>query len=229
MKRIFLAVIVLLIISCKSEEPNFTVTGKVVGLKKGTLYLERLKDTLLIPIDSMLVNGEPEFVLQGKVEEPEVLHISLKTTNKEPDRISFFATEGTTKITTSLKRFSYDANIEGSAQQKLLDNFNETVNKFNDQSLELVKAQFDYRNDSLKLDSINRLADNILKRKYLYAINFALTNKSSEVAPYIALSAVYDANIRYLDTIFNSLPENIAKSKYGKELEVYIQERKSQE
>ena len=45
-----------------------------------------------------------------------------------------------------------------------------------------------------------------------------MNNKDSEVAPYIALSEVFDANIKYLDTLYNVLPKDIALSKYGKEL-----------
>ena len=72
-------------------------------------------------------------------------------------------------------------------------------------------------------------ADNLLKRKYLYAINFAINNKDNEVAPYIALAEIYDANIKYLDTIYNSLTPDIAKSKYGIELEAFIKQRKEEE
>jgi len=72
-------------------------------------------------------------------------------------------------------------------------------------------------------------SDNLIKRKYLFAINFALTNKDKEIAPYIALSEVYDANIKYLDTINNALTPKVAKSKYGKMLSEYIAKRKKAE
>lgn len=217
-----------MIVSCEKEAPNLTVTGKVNGLKKGTLYLERLQDTTLIKLDSMLVNGEPEFVLQANLEEPELLYLTLNTTNAENElpRIPFFAAKGTTRITTSLKRFYHDAKIEGSKQQELFSEYNSMLKQFANKSLDNIKSEFDFRNDSLKLDSIRNASESLLKRKYLYSVNFAMQNKTSQVAPYIALSELYDANVTYLDTLYKVLPDSIANSKYGLKLSELIKERK---
>ena len=65
------------------------------------------------------------------------------------------------------------------------------------------------------------------KRSYLYSINFAINNKDSEVAPFVAVSEIYDANVKYLDTINKVLPPKIANSKYGIILEAYIKTIKS--
>lgn len=227
MKRILYPLFCLLILSCGSEKQNLTVTGKVAGLKKGTLYLERIQDTTLVVIDSMVVNGEPEFILHAKIEQPEVLYLSLNSNSEESPRISFFASEGNMTINTTLKRFFHDAKIEGSEQQSLLNTYYTNKKKYSDKNLELIKAEFEAQNDSVKLDSIQNVSDRLLKSRYLYAINYAMNNKESEVAPYIGLSEVYDANIKYLDTLFNVLPKNIASSKYGKQLSEFIAERKA--
>ena len=76
-------------------------------------------------------------------------------------------------------------------------------------------------------DSIQTKMYKIVQRSYLYSINFALNNKDSEVAPFIAVSEVYDANVKYLDTINNVLPPKIANSKYGLILKDYIKTVKS--
>ena len=47
------------------------------------------------------------------------------------------------------------------------------------------------------------------------------------MAPYLAVAEVYDANVKYLDTINSVLPENIANSKYGIILKDYIKKIKS--
>ncbi|MBT8266729.1 MAG: DUF4369 domain-containing protein [Bacteroidia bacterium] len=228
MKRIFVFFLVILIASCGKEKPNLIVTGQVKGLKKGTLYLDRVQDTTVVAIDSMEINGDPIFELVTFLSEPEVLYLRLQTANSDPLRIRFFADKGTTTINTTLKRFVYDAKIEGSELQKKLEEFNSMLSQFNSKNLELIKEQFEAGEDSTKLNTVLSESDNLLKRKYLYAINYALTNKESEVAPYIALSEVYDANLKYLDTIYNVLPEHIAKSKYGKELARYIAEKKQE-
>ena len=68
-----------------------------------------------------------------------------------------------------------------------------------------------------------------LKRQYLYSINYAINNKDNEVAPYIALSDVYDVNSTFLDTIYKSLTPRIATSKYGVILKDYLGKIKSED
>ena len=105
------------------------------------------------------------------------------------------------------------------------------ISKINNRNLDLIKEQFDARiaGDTVKLDSITKISDNFLKRKYLYTVNFALNNKDSEVAPYLALTEIYNAHIKLLDTINNSLTPKIKGSKYGKELESFIENIKKNE
>jgi hypothetical protein len=49
------------------------------------------------------------------------------------------------------------------------------------------------------------------------------------VSPYIALSEIYDAQIKYLDTIHHSMSPKVAQSKYGKLLTEFIEKRKKEE
>jgi hypothetical protein len=63
----------------------------------------------------------------------------------------------------------------------------------------------------------------------LHAANFAINNKEYEVAPYIALSEIYDINLKYLDTIQKSMSPKVAKSLYGKKLTEYIASIKKQQ
>jgi hypothetical protein len=78
-----------------------------------------------------------------------------------------------------------------------------------------------------KIDSIIIRQDSNIKRKYLFATNFALNNRKFEVAPFIALSEIYDINIKYLDTIQNQcLPSS--QFIIWKKLTQYIASIKSQ-
>lgn len=222
MKRVIYFLIGILFIGCSSEDPNVVITGEVKGLKKGTLYLERAVDTSIVILDSMLVNGEPEFVLKTNLKEPEVLFIRLDIGNEEEQRLRFFADSGTTFVNTTLKRFIFDAKIEGSEQQKLLNDFDEMMQRFSLENLDLIKAQLESGADQERIDSLQGILDNLQRRKYLFAVNYALQNKDKQLAPYIALSEIYDANPKLLDTIYQALDKNIMDSKYGKELKKFI-------
>jgi succinate dehydrogenase flavin-adding protein (antitoxin of CptAB toxin-antitoxin module) len=231
MKSALFILLLLFVFSCGKKEPDLIVTGNIKGLKKGTIYLQKLKDTATVTLDSLVINGEVTFELQSTLEEPEVLFLTLDNNSLNENRISFFASKGITEINTTLKRFAYDAKIKGSIQQEKFEEYRSIISKFNNQRLDLFKEQFEAQkseDDSL-IDVVNANTDNLIKRKYLYTVNFALNNKNSEVAPYVALAEIFDANIKFLDTIYNSLEKDIANSKYGKELGAFIKERKLNE
>jgi hypothetical protein len=105
------------------------------------------------------------------------------------------------------------------------------ITQFNNQNLDVINAQLEAQvsGDTAEVNTKTEEANNLLKRKYLYAVNFAINNKESEVSPYIALSEIYDANTTYLDTIYKALPKHIANSKYGIELETYLKQRKEED
>ena len=229
MKKLIILTLVLIFASCANNNNNLTVKGNVKGLKKGTIYLSRALDSSYQVLDSTVLNGTSNFELKSNIEEPEVLFLSLDANSSKENYINFFADKGEVEINTTLKRFAYDYKVNGSKQQTKLDEFLKNSKRFNDTRLDLIKLQFEAisKGDSIKADSLKTLAEQNIKRKYLYTINFAINNKDSEVAPYITLTEVYDANITYLDTVYKVLPENIANSKYGKTLRTFIEERKS--
>ena len=228
MKNSFYFILTLLVTSCSQASKTTTVSGTVKGLQKGTLYLQKVADKGFVTLDSLVMNSATDFELGCDLEEAEMLFLSLSK-DLNAKRISFFADKGLTKINTTLKRFKYDAQIDGGIQQELLETYYKNIGRFKDQKLELIEQQLNAQKDKktkLAADLLIKI-DNITKRSYLYTINFALNNKESEVAPFVAVSEIYDANIKYLDTINNVLPPKIANSKYGIILEAYIKTRKS--
>jgi len=223
---LFLAI---LIISCTQPSKNTTVSGNIKGLQKGTLYLQHVKDEGFTTLDSLEMTSTTDFQLGCDLDEAEVLFLSLSK-ELDAERISFFADQGHTTINTTLKRFKYDAQIEGSDQQKLLESYYKNIERFKNQKLELIEAQLNAQKDGNleRSDSLQVKINKIVQRSYLYSINFALNNKDSEVAPFVAVSEIYDANVKYLDTINKVLPPKIANSKYGIILEEYIKTIKSE-
>ena len=207
------------------------VTGKVKGLKKGTLYLQQVPDSTLVTIDSLEINGDGEFSFKTKLESPEIfyLYLNKKDNNDINDRITFFGEPGNITINTNWNTFDTNVKIEGSATQKKLEEYRNTMTKFNKRGLEIMQGatNSEVPIDSLQWDSIQKLTNKNIQRSYLYALNFALNNKDSYVAPYIALTEVSDANIKYLDSINNSLTPEVASSKYGKALKNFLALKKT--
>ncbi len=232
MKKIIAVLVVsILIIACSSKKDgNMIVEGNIKGLKKGTLYLQKMKDTALVSVDSVTVLGDGNFKLTDNVDSPVMYYLTFdgNTTDK---RILFFGDKGTITINDNIDIFGFNPEIIGSKNQVVLNNFLEINNKFKNQRLEFIKKEFDAAK-SKDLDLIEKVQkdfERMIRRKYLYTTNFALTNANSEAAPYIALTELYDANIKLLDTINNSLSIDVKKSIYGKRLDKYISDIKAKE
>ena len=229
MKNNIFLILIFLATACSQPSKTMTVNGSIKGFQKGTLYLQRVDDGRFLTLDSLAMNSTTDFELGYDLEEAELLFLSFsKDINAE--RISFFADKGVTTIHTSLKRFKYDAQIEGGTQQQLLDTYYKNIDRFKDQRLDAMEGQLNAEKEGNKdqADSLLAVMDNITKRSYLYTVNFAINNKDSEVAPFVAVSEIYDANVKFLDTINKILPPKIANSKYGIILEAYIETLKSE-
>jgi hypothetical protein len=234
MKKLLFAILSLFILaSCENKpETNLQITGNVKGLQKGTLYLRKLGDSTYITIDSMKIDGKSDFESNINLKSPEMLYLFLDRgeTNSGDNNLMFFAEPGKINIATELDYFYSKAVITGSKNNELYENYKKISSKYNEQQLELTVAKINALKTK-KMDliaSIDEKSNAILKRKYLYAINFAITNKEYEVAPYIALSEINDATIKYLDTIQKSMSPKVAKSGYGVLLTKYVGERKKQ-
>ncbi|EAZ96202.1 hypothetical protein FBBAL38_02245 [Flavobacteria bacterium BAL38] len=237
MKKIVLALVaVISLIACKEEgnpDANVHITGDVKGLSQGKLYLQKVQDSSLVIIDSMTINGDSKFESHFKLDSPEMLYLFLDRgqTNSIDNNLPFFAEPGNIKIETTLKHFFADAKISGSKNHDLWKKFDSINSKFRDQNLALMAKRLknELKPNAATTDSIEKAYKSLLTRKYRYAANYATTNGNNEIAPYLALSEIADINITYLDTIQKSMTPEVAKSKYGKMLTKYFNERKSME
>ncbi|MDX1326060.1 MAG: DUF4369 domain-containing protein [Arenibacter sp.] len=233
MKKIFITgLIAAFIASCAGTNENtMTVSGKVKGLKKGTLYLQHIVDTSLINIDSLIVKGDGNFSFATEIESPEIFYLYLdkKDNNDINDRIMFFGEPGEITINTAWNTFDLNPIIKGSESHDKLTEYQKVMSRFNTQNLQYIKTSLDPKaqNNQALMDSLQELSDKNVKRGYLFALNFAMNNTDSYIAPYIALKEVSDANIKYLDSINNTLSPEVANSKYGKELKQFISDQKS--
>ena len=232
MQKLFILLSLCILFSCGNNETNnLIVKGNIKGLKKGTVYLKKAKDTTLVIVDSMVVNGNSNFELKTEIDTPEIFYLYLDKNDNEDNRIVFFGNKGVTEINTSVKRFYYDAKIKGSKQQEIFEEYLDVASKFNNKNLELVKENFDAikQNDTALISKTEKTYKNLEKRKYLYTVNFAINNRDSEVAPYLALTELYNANIKLLDMVNDTLTATIKASNYGKELQSFVDKIKKEE
>jgi hypothetical protein len=233
MQKSLIILLSLLLFSCeeKKSDKNLQITGNVKGLKKGTLYIKKIKDTTIITIDTIKIDGDSQFATEMNIDSPEMYYLVLDrgVTKSVDNSLPFFVEQGKINIETTLNFFSSDAKITGSKNQDLYNEYKLIASRFVDQDLELIKKRFEaIKNKKTEdLAKITERQESITRKKYLFTTNFAVNNASFEIAPYLALAEISDINLKYLDTIQKSLSPKVAKSIYGKKLDHLISERKS--
>lgn len=236
MKKIIALTVAFLAIACNKEtekEGNLHLSGNVDGLKQGKIYVQQLKDTSLITIDTIKFEGKSSFDTKFTIDEPQMLYLFLDRgqTNSIDNNLSFFAEPGKMTFKTTLKEFYADAKFTGSKNQETYEKYLKIRTNLSNENTELMAKEI--KNLKIKDPAVSSKIqsdkEKLTVRKYLYTANFAVVNGTYEVAPYIALTEIPDANLKLMDTIQKSMSPKVAKSKYGKRLTEWINERKQTE
>ena len=220
MKNKIILIIAILIISCSSNENEMIVSGNVDGLKKGTLYLQAEKDSLVVNLDSVYLRGGGNYKLSTNIVEPDIYYLYLDKEDGDSlnDIIAFFGNKGKIEINTRLSTFDSSYEIKGSRNSDLLKEYNSIMRQYNSQNLDLLEIFYNAQieNNQKRIDSVNSELEKLIRKKYLYTLNFSITNSENEISPYIAVSQIPDANIELLRKLYDTLTEGIKVSKYGK-------------
>ena len=220
MKKIYFLTLLIFLSSCRSNKDNMIVSGNVDGLMKGTLYLQAQRDSLLVNLDSINLRGDGNFKLSTYIIEPDVYYLYLDKQDGDSlnDIITFFGNKGDIQINTRLSTFDSSFEISGSENSDLLNEYNSIIRKYNLQNLDLLEIFYNAQieNNQTRIDSVNFELENLIRKKYLYTLNFSITNSTNEISPYIAVSQIPDANVGLLRKLYDTLPEMIKDSKYGK-------------
>ena len=205
---------------CNSNIDNMSVSGNVDGLMKGTLFLQSQKDSVVVNLDSMYMKGDGNFKLSTYINEPDIFYLYLDKQDGDSlnDIITFFGNKGDIQINTRLNTFDTSFEISGSENSDHLNEYNSIIRKYNMQNLDLLEIFYNAQieNNQKRIDSVNSELENLIRKKYLYTLNFSITNSANEISPYIAVSQIPDANIDLLRKVYDTLPERIKDSKYGK-------------
>lgn len=229
MKYFWLVLIGFFILSCSKEEgKQMLLDGQVAGLKKGVLYLQHVPDSILITLDSLEIRGDGSFQFNIPLDSPELFYLYLEKDDQNVinDRIPFFGEVGHITINTQWDAFDSKAKIDGSESHRIYTDYKEVMSRFNTEYLSLAQERLASMAQPERIDSLNKRMEQTTLRSYLYTVNFALNNRHSHVAPYLAVSEIPDVQNKFLDTIYNALPDSVLAGTYGKRLKSLIDSRK---
>jgi hypothetical protein len=222
MKHLLLSLsAIALLASCNSTSENTEVTISINGLKKGTVYLQKITEAGLINLDSVESNGKETLNLGLNLNHPELIYAYLDKADGSTfnDRLAIFAEPGEIHISTSLTNFENDAVIKAGEEHEAFKNLQEMLSRFNKKDFELMQlAQTDRINDDRFVDSIVKQSNSNNIKRYQFIANYALSNPNKYVSAYLVTSEGEELNPKWKDSIFNNFSEAIKKSTYGQQL-----------
>jgi hypothetical protein len=226
-KILFVLSIIGILNSCtkKDKDVNFFINGKVEGMRKGMVYLKSEVNGSLVTVDSLFLKGTEDFEFKGNIESPEVFYLS--TSRRNSSSLPIFVEQGEITVEANIKDL-LTANIKGSENQKLLDQFNKIIGRFNTRKNELYAKglQANSKKHFKTLNSISNQYRNNEIKKTRYILNFAVSNGDYDIAPYVALNYLSSSDITVLDTINKSMSAEVKLGKYGKELNELVTQLK---
>lgn len=226
MNKIAIVFIFLIALSSCKKENEMRINATITGLKKGTVYLQKITDSTLVSLDSVAINGNDSFSLSTVVTSPELFYIYLDKVDGTDynDRIQFFGEKGEITFNTHLEKLNDKVIFTGSKSQKVFEKYTESMKAINTKlaQIQVMLLQAQVNSDEELMVEADKQQVKFLRAKYLRAIQFALNNKRSPVAAYIGAREIPEANPKFLDSIYNGLSKKAKETIYGKELEILI-------
>ena len=225
-KILFVLSVIGVLNSCTEEkDSNFVLRGKVEGMRKGMVYLKNEVNGDLVTVDSIFLKGTENFEFKGNIESPEVFYLS--TSRRNSSTLPVFLERKEIIVDANVKDL-LTANITGSKNQDLLDQFNKIIGRFNNRKNELyVKGlKANNKNHQITLKTISGQYQRNERKKTMYILNFAVNNGEFDIAPYIALNYLSSSDITVLDTINKSMSAEVKLGRYGKELNELVTQLK---
>lgn len=127
MKQIFLSVLIIIAISvsCKKEN-GFVITGKITNSEGKYLYLDELRVSSSVPVDSVLIKKDGTFKFKGNIKFPNFYLLKISDKN-----FVTLLVDTTEKITVKgdAANFSHDYVVEGSEGSLLVQVLNNKLTK----------------------------------------------------------------------------------------------------
>ena len=79
----YILFLVLLTFGCSNEKDQMNVNISIDGFKKGKIYLQKIKDSILINVDSVFIENKSQIMLTSKIDSPEFFYINLDVSKNE--------------------------------------------------------------------------------------------------------------------------------------------------
>lgn len=217
---LFIAVFTLIACNETTKKEGFTISGKIDGYTQGDVKLLKRSDGEFVTIDSTNVDSLGTFVIEGKIDAPELVYIQLGNTR---NYMQFFIENAEINIDAQIDSLN-KASITGSESQNSFVKYLDGMEAFQEESQQLYQQWMEAKtsNDTIKTAEIEAKYEELSEKQKAYDKQFVKNNTSSVVSPYITYaSLIYDFDLDQLKETTNSFDSTLNNTVYIK----YLQER----
>ncbi len=197
--------------SCAGKKDSFTISGKIIGIDTGTIYLQKYNVSDWLKIDSAKLQ-KGLFTFKGKVDLPEMWFITVK--DKQVFLPLFIENAN---MNVEIFADSVDkATITGSATHELYKKYQKQSNSLN----KLMEACYkDYKaakeaNDTLKMKKADSVSDALDKAIKANVVKFAKANPASVVGAYLIMRTAWQFELPELEEVAATFDTSLNRSSY---------------
>jgi peroxiredoxin len=221
MKQVFAILsIAVILFSCGGRDKNqFTINGNVKGVDTGMVFILKNDAGTWIAQDSVKIQGG-KFSFKGSVPAPEMYRLVLAGL-EEP---LFFFLENSAIEINVLPDSMTGSVVTGSATNDTYMKYrsqDDILNKKMDEMYTEYK-QAEEKNDTVTLGRLNAASDSLDKEKKKLIVEFAKTNNTSIVAPYLIWKNRWQFELPEMEQIAVKFDTVLKPSKYYQSLNEYI-------
>jgi peroxiredoxin len=202
--------------SCGQAPPSgFNLNLTITGTEDNWVFLQQYKDGGWVKYDSAeLVEGKA--TLSGTVEMPELFYLAIKGTRAF---MPLFVENGNMIVVAEFEKIR-NPEVTGSLSHRKYIEFNESLVDidalYNELSRQYREASANQ--DRERAEQIAAEFQELDKRKAAHIKQFAITNNTSVVSPYIIMNNSYMFELEDLEEVLNALDPSVESSVYSTSL-----------
>ena len=200
------------------SDSSYTLTGKIDGMDAGWVYLVHIQSKDGQTDSARVSNGQ--FVFSGRVDAPEYCQLGIigKTGRKE-FRTSLFIGSGA--ITLTANKESMDHAIAGGIPvQEEYRGYQDRLKFMVDwTSYNNAYQAARVSNDKHRLDSLEKVSDELEKQEKQFAWDYVKAHPDSYVSAFeLYFNSLYNPDLAELEGLYNGLGSSIRQSYFGQRL-----------
>ncbi len=221
MKKLLLVLTIAAAIFSCTPKNQFTITGKIEGLKAEKAFMARILNDSLQVVDSSIIT-EGGFTFKGISEVPDRVFITFEGVNDL--ELNAFAETGAITIDGNMDNPA-EIKVAGTPTQDLFNKYTDGLAPFQEELKKLTEAYYAARDaqDEEKMAQIIESYNAQDSLAGVYSQDFIKTNKESVVSAYIVARSLHAYEYEELAEIAKHFPENLNTVSYVKIIKEYVE------